>query len=665
MMLFLMPLVVAQTVVTTNITYHNNQSHDTNSFNGIVIASLTNQTLFNFSRSPIDTAPYCLIVNHRTNETLLNTTWIENQCIANINLTVGESYRFSTGANSTSYRVTFNNTMSTFPGLPFARIPFFNLLFGCSGNLCGDSFPTTVYSITNFTLGQTIENLTIFYNATTYETSLENFIGNFTIGGSTISSVELIYGGTIYTGTITASGGDNYLFSRAIDIPLGASSNLWNWNVTYANGSEQELPTYAQTVSLINLSICGGAPQNTQYINITFKNETVGQERVSATLGSSWEYYLGSGSVTKTLSYSSSTETPMYSFCFSPTTRNISVTPSVTYASSVHQQRNYNPGILALSPIVKNVTLYLLPNTDGSFVSFQVVSAAFQPIADATVNVSSATYGAIEQAQTSDSGLVTFFLNPNVQYTVCASKASYGQFCTTDFFTQSSYSISLGQGSTGNQSYDYTRGVTYSILPRFGTLTNGTYYNFSFDFSSTYWDATSFGFYLRNASGFALASTSKSGSSGIVSYNMSTGNNGTIIMDAWYLTNGTYTNLSRSWAVLTIYDTGYSISNFFTRLSTYLNDETDSDGLFGLKNTSGGNFGMALVVFIIIFGSAGFVSFKYGLSSPFAVMFFIAGFVYLFDWVLGLVPTTGSGVHIATIVTFLILVGVGIREWLR
>jgi len=526
-----------------------------------------------------------------------------------------------------------------------------------------------ILQIWNITSTTDISFPIAFGNATSRETEQIQFGTNLSLP-VTATSATLFYNNSNQgSATVSAFNSTLTTITKTIDVPTGLSNTQfipWYYQVTLSNGTTYNLRENRQHYSFINLTICGASPQNVRFVNFSFRNETTVQQNVTATLSSTWTYFLGSGAVNKTLSYSNAGEAASYSFCFAPVAPSLYTVPRISYSNAYSQQRTYAPGQLTYTNTTTNTTLFLLPTSDGSFVTFQVVTSAFQPISGATVNITHSTFGLIETSTTSDSGSVSFFLNPNVQYTVCGYKSGFGSLCSTDTFSQSSYSIILGGTTTQNQTQDLTRGVSWSIQPTTATLSNNTNQNFNFTFSSTYWDTTSFGFVLKNNLGQTLGSDTDSGNTGTSTVTINTGTNVTVTMNAFWLINGTYTNVSRTWVIINSADTEYSILNFFNRLAFYINSsDSDTDGIYGLENQAGNNFNIAILLFFVVFLSAGFISYKYGLSSPFAVMGFVFAFTFLLDVTFGLIPRPLNNYPIATIVIGVVLIGAGLREMSR
>lgn len=394
----------------------------------------------------------------------------------------------------------------------------------------------------------------------------------------------------------------------------------------------------------------------TPYINFTFKDETTLQN-INASISSSWTYYISSVSTQKSYSFTNNTDNPSYSFCFSP---NLSVTaiPTLTYDAVGYAQRSYT-STFTLTNSTNNTVLYLLSTADGQYVTFQVLNQADQAVSGATIEIYQG--GILFESRTTDSaGTATFFMNPLLSYRIDTSKTGYDSASSTISPTQTTYTIYLGGTGTTNLTSSYSRGLTYLFAPTPFELNNNTIYNFNFTLVSSYWDLQEFGFVLRNLSGYVFSTQSMVANSGTVDANVNTGLNQFLRMDAYWLINGTYTNVSKTWYIINSNDTQYSIKNFFDRLRTYMNDPADSDGLFGLKGGTG-NFSLTLIIFVVIFAIAGTMSYKFGLTSTGAILMVIFALTYLADGILNLVPRIGDA-PVATILVGIILVVNLIKE---
>lgn len=502
------------------------------------------------------------------------------------------------------------------------------------------------------------------FNTTTYETAYESYFTNFTLAnGINISYANLVWNGTIYSGSFNQNN-TNVTLIGLLDVPINILGNIsWFWSLTYSDGSNQNLSLNYQNVSNTNLTICTAFPLNTTFINITFKNETLAQQIITASISSTWNYYLGRGIINKTYSLTNTTEQLAYPFCFTPSNRTVHATTSLTYYNSESQQRSYSSSLLDLTSTILTKILYLLPNSQGQYVGFQVVNILDQPIDNAIVNSSRSGFGLIESKITSNSGLASLFLDPTQQYTVCAFKEGIGNLCTTDTFSETQYTIVLGGISASNIT-NLANGISYSIKPNQLQLDNDTIYNFNFTIASTIYSLSSFGFKLQLLNGTTLASVSSvSSSGGTVATNFDTGNYSSIKMNAFWVVNGTSSNVTKQWIIVDTSGTGYSIAHFFNRLSTYLIDTGDINGLFGLTliGTDGG-FAFSIVIFLIIFVFTGFICYKYGFNNPASIMLIIFALVFLFDINLNLLPRPIANIPIITILVGILSFGMLVRE---
>jgi hypothetical protein len=162
----------------------------------------------------------------------------------------------------------------------------------------------------------------------------------------------------------------------------------------------------------------------------------------------------------------------------------------------------------------------------------------------------------------------------------------------------------------------------------------------------------SFGYNLRLANGTIVLSDSSSteGSAATGSYNIN--NQSIIYMDYYWTISGNTSYGSRYWVISNTANGEWSIKHLFERLDSYL-----AVGMFGLDN-----FGRYLIIFLVLFSSVGIMSYKYGLTSPLAVVLNIFLVVFFFDVVIGLIPTIRGIEHLLTYLAGLILAVVVLKE---
>jgi len=415
---------------------------------------------------------------------------------------------------------------------------------------------------------------------------------------------------------------------------------------------------YSQDVLLLNFSKCIKT-FNVTYLNISFKDESTLFWINSSISAFTANYYVGSGNVVKSFSYSNSTELGSFDFCLSPGWRTLHFTDGViTYSATGYPARGFSSFNPTYTNTTTNTTLYLLSSTSGSYVTFQVINDGQNVVVGALVTASS-SLGAIESRITDAAGSVTFFMDPLVPYTLVTSKSGYLTNTVTITPTQPAYTITLSRTSSGSVS-DLLKGISYYTLPVGSELNNGTTYQFNFTINSTYWALDYFGMILSNGTSTLAAAESANPLGGTVSAVLNTGNNRTIHMNYYWSVNGTVFNASsssfRSWTVTSTWGQAWSLRIFFEDLQLYM-----SSGLFGLTPT-----GLGMIIFLTIFVITGVLTYKFGFTSPAAIMMVIFGLVGFFDMFLQLIPAVGGIQHgVPTFITAMMMVAMLIWEWSR
>ncbi len=457
--------------------------------------------------------------------------------------------------------------------------------------------------------------------------------------------------------SITHLEGSNWSLNRTI---LINSTGIKNFSFSYDIDSQNFNTTLRwMTVNPILLDLCNST-LNVPFLNFTFEDES-DNSKINATIESATFYFwLGADrTLNSTLNFADSGQNYSYAFCFLPSYKTVNIDTTIQYDASGYVQRNYHlAGNFTNS--TSDITLYLLSETDGLYVTYQVVSGSNQPIPDVFTNVTRTIGGTevlVGSGTTGDDGGVTFWLNPDYSHTLTFEKEGYEKLILTHVPTQPTYTVELSSISTVSDVSDYSRGISYSIEPVNKTLTNGSDYDFKFTISSSYWALDEYGFILKNSTGAVLGSDSGSNSAGgETSATINTANHTNIIMEYYWYTNLTYSNGSTSWYVTNNVDYGYSIWTFFIHLKTYT-----TSGMFGLNVWS-----RTLIIFLIIFGLTGAISYYSGLTSPAAVLMELFVLVAFFDVGLSLVPSPiGAVSHFPTIFVGLILTGYLIQEWYR
>ncbi len=361
---------------------------------------------------------------------------------------------------------------------------------------------------------------------------------------------------------------------------------------------------------------------------------------------STFDYYLGGGTVNKTFSFINITDNYNYEFCATPN-QTLNVDSFIQYKQgTAYPQRVFDAPVVQYTNDTTHSILYLLGVADGIFVTFQTISTAnlvLSGVAITAVREISGGDVTVGQGTTGADGGVTLWLNPDFIHDFTFIKSGFPTLQESFAPTQSSYTITLGGTTTPTDSF--FKGIDFSVIPTNTSLTNDTTYTFGFTLTSAFWDLEEYGFNLRLANGTIITgdTTSTSGTALTKSYN--TNNQTKVYLDYFWKVNSTYTNGTKLWIVYNTENTQWSISTFFTDLTLYLDS-----GFFGIDD-----FGRYLIIFIIIFFTVGIMSFKFGFTSPMTISVMTFLIVFFFDVVVGIIPQLSlfSGTQVPYLLTFL------------
>jgi len=503
---------------------------------------------------------------------------------------------------------------------------------------------------------QILENNRTF-TSTAFETANETYSINIS-ANSSLTGIKLFWNDTNYT---LSNQGDG-LWSYARDMPIGVGEYNFSYKFTYAG----DIITSSNSTQEVNFTFF--TPTNGTYtdifLNISFEDENSLVEINASVPSAEFVYYLGTGTVNKTLDFINNTDNDYFTFSGTTGSENLKVIPTVQYRRvSDYPQRIWEASTQVYNSTDTNEILYLLSSVDGIFVTYQVLTTTETAIQDVEVVSTRVVSGESIQvgAGTTDSaGLITFWMNPDFQHTTTFTKNGYDEYVFTHFPTQASYTITLG-GDVEPEA-DCIQGISQSIRPTSGFLYRNETYDFNYTINSAYWNLTNFQFTLTYANGSSIGSNSSSSSSGgtISLNNINVSNSASINMVYLYEIDSddceqiTGTSV---WITQTTEGTEFSIWQLSQDINTNI-----TSGLFGFDN-----FGKTLLSFLIIVLMVGGLSMRYGIASEGAIMGILFGTVFILDVGLNLIPRVQIGDivsinHFFTVITFLILFVIIIRE---
>jgi len=501
-------------------------------------------------------------------------------------------------------------------------------------NISIDNCLTGVSNATNFTLESGNTNMTIYANdslgnlnstftswnytylennrthsSTSFETASETFAIN--VEGAT--SVALFYNGTEYT--TTKSGND---YTRTLQMPVG---QLGNHSVYWRFDDAQNSYTSYQNVSETIFTLCNTS-YTTTFLNISFKDEQNLSIINAGIPTSTFNYWLGDGSVSKTYTFINISDNSNYEFCATPN-RTLSLNTSLQYKQgTTYPQRTYSSSGITLTNATTNITLYLLESGDGIYQEFILLSPSGSVIPGVAIDGSRILEGVstnVAIGSTDDTGSATFWLNPDFSHDFTFTKEGYDVFELTYTPTGQSKSIILGGGASDSVIDDTTKGITYFLSPTDDFLKKNTNYNFSYTISTSYWTLDSWGFVLKSSNGTVLSTQSSTNvGGGTLTSEINTTEYSKIIMEHYYVVNSTRTDFTRYWKTYATNE--YSLSHLFERTTTYINAD-----VFGILGDDNGQFSKALISVLIILLVVGGIIMRYGINNEATIMGMITG----------------------------------------
>jgi len=420
--------------------------------------------------------------------------------------------------------------------------------------------------------GTIIENSQTF-NSTVYETETVSFSINVSTIDPSSTTGELFYNGTNEgNGTVVVSGGDSLTITNTVSIEELTTSPInrsFFWRISVA-GDIFDSSTSSQRVAPAILGFCN-ATVSTPYINFTFRNETVDEEDVNATIVSTWFYWIDDQELNKTFSLSNSTGHSDYAFCFTPDNRTMNTRLNLAYNNDESQQRIFSPLLLTLTSTVTNQVLYLLPTIKGLFAQFVTQDNLGNVLSGVRARITR-TLGASTITSvidfTDSTGLVVMFLDPDITYTGTFSLTGFDDNSFSFIPTTDLKTVIMGGAVVTNQTGTLIGiNTTWIITPTNGSLPNNTDILFGFNVTSGQ-SVSLISMNISNSSGTSLLFTSNAGA-GFISGTNNTGNLSQIIGTFVIQTGNETITLSKLWTVGDEFVGDYSINRQLTLFLDY------------------------------------------------------------------------------------------------
>jgi len=291
--------------------------------------------------------------------------------------------------------------------------------------------------------------------------------------------------------------------------------------------------------------------------------------------------------------------------------------------------------------------LYLLSSADGIYSTLQFLDAGTNsPISGVAVTAEreiSGTYTLVAQGLTDAAGSITFWVNPDYEHRISATKTGYAPVQVTITPTQTSYTVFMGTSANVTiPGYRY-KNIRYITYPGSGRLEPNTDYTFGFNVTATDGNLISCKIEIRNLSSSVVATSSTGcgayGGNISVTYNVGTDSK---LFGYYYIDIGNGLELFKAndaWFVEyhNVTSTG-GLIGFFEALRDLPEwGETHNRQEFSM---------IVFFFFMMIFMIGIFTFFSgYDLSSPGAALILVWGFI-AFGSVAGIIKIEGLSPYV-------------------
>ncbi len=243
-----------------------------------------------------------------------------------------------------------------------------------------------------------------------------------------------------------------------------------------------------------------------------------------------------------------------FQVCITPGRASFTVDYSIFYQNSTYPlRRNFVDGSV-FNNQTKQIKLYLLDENEGIFAQFRVVDVQSNNLVSVLITAKTKVNNiltTVEIEQTDDSGLATFFVDPDKDYTFTFVKSGF-QTITFTIRPTSSEIQTVTMGSTEPLGeISPIAGASYFFLPENIVLQNQTNVNFTFNLTSQFFNITSCSITVTNGTTTLGNSTGTFNASVCgAQVTVNTANHSTIISIGRYVLNATNTfNVSQIYNV--------------------------------------------------------------------------------------------------------------------
>ncbi len=451
-------------------------------------------------------------------------------------------------------------------------------------------------NVVNITYNFFKENVTeIFSTPILNNIETELFLDFNGSGHSAPSVVILEWNNTNFTATQTINNATLARYRQNItpSLDLNTSnkevniSHKWYFNLT----NPETTAPQNQTIQQISLDNCSDL--TTVALNYTIKDE--GNQSLIDTADVTGTYNYNAGSGTARTFNLVVTNQNNFTICIFPASVTLTGNYTLVYSATDYQQRSFIDNAPSITNITQDIDLFLLGDADGIFGIFRTINTIGQTISDTLITMIRVISGSpqtVEIESTDDSGLATFFVDPDVTYSFVFLKTGF-ETQTFNLRITTSEIITVTMIST-EEALEQPEGIgiLFSFTPINTVPINNTDTNFTFNLSSNFRVITSCNFTLRNSTNIlANINGTFTGVACTANITFNTGNQTIITAEASYTLNETINRtISQDYVIINTYIGQFSLKNFF--------DDLDAFGEAGFNDTT--RIILALIIIISI-----------------------------------------------------------------
>ena len=410
-------------------------------------------------------------------------------------------------------------------------------------------------------------------------------------------------------------------FSQIVTTPSTIVGNMQNISFLWIlniEGADINLTERNQTVSDFFLDNCTNSSMQT--LNFSILDEDT-EASIAGDITGTFNYSFNDIFKTFNLVSANRNTTQM---CLFPNRTTLTDDYSLVYEATDYPQRGFSDENIILTNISVDVPLYLLHIDEGIFARFRIVDSFQRSLNGVRGEMERVVGGStitIEVEESDDSGLMTFWLDPDVTYTFIFSLEGFTtesvdlRVTTGEIFT-----VTLGGGLAISNNQSFETGIISSFSPSNIILQNNTNYTFMFNMTSIYWTITDCTLFIQNGSTVLTSSSSSfDDDSCDIAISYSTANLDTIISKVVYSLNGTEISKQREYRIRFTYEGDFSLKNFMDDLKAF--------GQAGFND-----FTRIVIAFIIITSIIASLSIKAGLREPISMTILTLGLVWFFSF---------------------------------